>query len=1028
MGISNKKHVRKPAAGFALPAVLVVVAAMLILAVGSLLVVGIERKTSRSFADYQRAELAARSGLEEVRALFKLEAANDDFLVIQSKPAEPLVEGREPAPYLFVARGKNAGGELSFRYVPLFSRVRGADQIAETGILSTPDFESLVPASSDSPGGSEGDHADFITLPYQDKIRVAWLPVKDPDGRTVARHAFWVEDLQGRLDPGFAGNTDGDAQTHAREAYPFPAPGVDDPATGATGQAALNQVALYAVDPSATEAVQAALGKTLIENRKLLLSPDSTLAAAGVVPPLTRLKEEAANGEGKTGWLADLKARAAEEALVAGIRIYQEQPVIPYALGIDPSMSGKRKLNLNALLGKNRDAAVTEFSEHVARALPDFSDKRKGGLPAGQDYVRTLAANAFDYADEDGDGSVSGSYRGLDSYPLISEIYLQVNFLGQEISNGRRILKWRLRLMAELWNMSNKTTEGGRARLSFEVDLHPATGIGAGAATPSFDDEEILNDASQSSHALTFSEGRFWTPEVDVALGPDQYKFIDFATVDYSIDVGPASAAIGKTIELTENEGARGISLKWNSVVVDRTEKVKRITGGSSGAAQWTFNLDKPKTVSKAAIPGHSYKSVGSFASNMGDPRSAYYLRNMPVDENASPENLSPNRRNQRMNSIYNDKNDSPARPKFYGRVLPSEWPDGGHDSEVGDDWGTGSNDKTLPTDPKFDYTSSATEARNMAPQRISNRGRFFSATELGNVFDPIMWRHTYEDPVATAEIQKGLMPAGKFFFPDVIALSTASPDIGGGNSLRIGRPEHPKFDIPGLRAAHLPDLFHAGDSTSANRSDREGNVVTIVGKVNLNTANRDALRALAAGFLKQDPEIANVDSRVHRSFPHCSPATSSLLDVLGSPTHSVAADRVADAIIASRPISSAAELSAASLAPRPAVAGNLTDVSAVFGNRLMYPQGDNLQWSDAAAEEVFARVYESSTVRSRNFRVWVVGQAVAPMAANSKASPAVLAEVRKVFTVFADPGARKPDGGIDPEKFSTRVIYENDF
>ncbi|HEX7260726.1 MAG TPA: hypothetical protein VF258_02840, partial [Luteolibacter sp.] len=59
---------------------------------------------------------------------------------------------------------------------------------------------------------------------------------------------------------------------------------------------------------------------------------------------------------------------------------------------------------------------------------------------------------------------------------------------------------------------------------------------------------------------------------------------------------------------------------------------------------------------------------------------------------------------------------------------------------------------------------------------------------------------------------------------------------------------------------------------------------------------------------------------------------------------------------------------------------------------------------------------------------VWVVGQAVAPMAANSKAAPTVLAEVRKAFTVFADPGERKLDSGIDASKFSTRVIYENDF
>jgi hypothetical protein len=86
-----------------------------------------------------------------------------------------------------------------------------------------------------------------------------------------------------------------------------------------------------------------------------------------------------------------------------------------------------------------------------------------------------------------------------------------------------------------------------------------------------------------------------------------------------------------------------------------------------------------------------------------------------------------------------------------------------------------------------------------------------------------------------------------------------------------------------------------------------------------------------------------------------------------------------------------------------------------------------SLQWSDAAAEEAFARVYNSSTVRSRNFRIWVVGQAVAPTAPTNL-SPEVLSEVRKAFTVFADPGERNSNGSIDSSKFKTSIIHENDF
>ncbi|MEI7928830.1 MAG: hypothetical protein WCH40_09790, partial [Verrucomicrobiales bacterium] len=87
----------------------------------------------------------------------------------------------------------------------------------------------------------------------------------------------------------------------------------------------------------------------------------------------------------------------------------------------------------------------------------------------------------------------------------------------------------------------------------------------------------------------------------------------------------------------------------------------------------------------------------------------------------------------------------------------------------------------------------------------------------------------------------------------------------------------------------------------------------------------------------------------------------------------------------------------------------------------------NKIQWSDAAAEEVFDRLFEASTVRSRNFRVWVIGQALAPTS-TSNTSPEVLAEVRKNFTLFANPGERLSNGTIDPAKFKISILHENDF
>jgi len=347
--------------------------------------------------------------------------------------------------------------------------------------------------------------------------------------------------------------------------------------------------------------------------------------------------------------------------------------------------------------------------------------------------------------------------------------------------------------------------------------------------------------------------------------------------------------------------------------------------------------------------------------------------------------------------------------------------------------------DTIPPTASQFRNFVPAPRAEN-APQRISNRGRFFSATELGRTYDPVMWLPTYSDLPGepgsgsrdTVILQgiritdtKPRMPETRNQWPTVAVGNAIATEHGGGNSLRIGRPEHPKFDFPGMRAAHLLDLFHAGQSRSEDAAKREGATVSINGHVNLNTASKDAIRTLAAGILKQDPELRRVTNWTHQisnTNPAFAPATAKI--DLGTPTREKAADSIAEAILRSRPFASAAELAAV----------RDEDNLPVFGNPEVYRNNPgvtydvrSIQWTDAAAEEAFTRVYDASTLRSRNFRVWVVGQAVAPTISTT-ASPEILSEVRKVFSVFSDPGERNPDGTINPANFKIRLTHENDF
>ena len=970
--------------GFILPAMLVIASALLILALGILLLAGIERSTARAYANLQRADLAARAGIENVKSILTRDASNDTYTILQGTLIEPLKPGCQPAPFLFLVRAKKAtANDFTFHYMPLFSTNSAP---SDTNRLVAPEIEPLVNAGPNN-------HTDIATLPYLAAARCIWIPIHNANQQVVARYAFWVEDLQGKIDPQSAGNVDGPNDSHASSRWPFPAPGLNPSPT----KPALDGIALHAIDPATTPEHPSDLGKTLVKNRTALVSPESSLAAAAIQPPLTR---------SSTAHLTDPKARAVEENLTTTVQAYFEQPRVPYLAGINPAVAGEPKLNLNAILAMGPNG-VDPMAAFITTALPDFS-ARKGGFPA--DYVKTLAANAIDYADEDSQSTlVVGSHRGLDGFPLISEVVLQIHYLGDRIVNERRILDWQFKLFVELWNMNTQDVSG-TTQLSYEVAL-PMEGIGAGTGSQRFDDPELLNDPAKATHQLTSRNGKFWSPDIQVALRANEYKFYEVASVSYTLDVGPSGIGVASSFSLTEPAGAAGISLLWNGQEVDRADAIIRQKKGLE------FDLYKARYTSKATVAALCLGPYGSEIDNPGDPRISYYLRSSPLGENANPENSSPNRRNIRRGSIYDA--DSPRKPKTYGRVLPSEWPDGGHDSDVGN-WPISENDKLVPTDPAYDWSQHPVAAQ--APQRLSNAGRFYSATELGRTYDPLLWQPTYDTAQDTASIRNGLMPASKFNWPDVLPGSPGSPNHGGGNSLRIGRPEHPAFDRPGQRAIHLLDLFHAGQSRSGDAALRQGPLVKIHGHVNVNTATRDALRALAAGALGQDPCLATVPASLeHQGAPlMAAPPTATTLYAPSTGTQ-CEADRVADAILRARPFASPSQLALARDA----------DGKYVFGNPERYrpgihiPNDTRVQWSDAAAEEVFARVYEASTVRSRNFRVWVIGQAIAPA---TGATPEVLAEVRKVFTLFADPGQRTGEGTIDPQHFKPTIIHENDF
>jgi type II secretory pathway pseudopilin PulG len=1032
--------------GFTLPAILVVVGALLILAVGVLLITGIERNTSRAFSDRERANLAARAGLEDIKGIFAKESSNDDFLVIQGQEIKASGAAKVPSPYLYIARGSGGGNQLSYRYIPLFSNATLPPSSNAGSTIKAPDAKGLV-----------GTLTKEITIfPWYDPAKVSWIEIPNEKGKIVSRYAYWVEDLQSRVDAGTAGNTKDTDGKHKRYGWKkgdtsstarFPAPGLnaEESKLGPDGrdtEPPLDQVALYALDPVSGAIDETTLDKTIIDGRKALISPDSVLAVAGVIPPLTR---------GADGNLADATANSLEKNLTSSVQPYDEQPLVPFAFGMDASVTGKPKLNLNALLAKAPEAAVDEMAAWMKKGLPSFED-RKGGFP--EDYLKTLAASAIGYA-SDGNKPVvkMGTYRGLGASPMISEIVMNIHYLGFITQNKNKFMQYQFVLFGELFNHTNLPI-AGNAALSYEVGL-PLPNIGAAPVGTRFDDPDVVSTSVRAPVEISLQNDRFWSTKRNVSLQPGEYKFVRFATVNYQINIG--SGSVGANFTLTEPLGAAGLSMKWNDIEVERIPSVVRAPFGL------TFNASFKKYFGKASIPGHSYGPWGEHINNMGDPRIAHFIRfkggtpsslnGVPLGENSFPGNISPNRRNIRQ-QIYSTGGD-PNKLTSYGRVIPSEWPDGGHDAAVST-WSSGwsparqgNADPSIPpltdgTGPGFDPTTILGGPLPQAGESItylSDRKRYYSATELGRIYDPIMFLPTFDPSsglsserlraVGEPSDKAGFLPAAGASWPLVQITSQPSPYFGGGNTLRIGRPEHPRFnqptghypaDMPPMHAARLLDLFHAGKSRASDseKSLREGPVARIEGHVNINTASRDSLRAMAAGILQMDPKLSKRTSDVFdsRMAPSVEPLTT-----VSALTASKEADTVVDAIILGRPYTSPSEL---------ACAMN-SDGKQVFGNEFLYPYTPSgqsftsqLQWADAAAEEIFGRVYEASTVRSRNFRVWVIGQAVSPTTVGNQ-NPEVLSETRKAFTIFADPGERQ-NGVIDPSKTRVTILHENDF
>ena len=584
---------------------------------------------------------------------------------------------------------------------------------------------------------------------------------------------------------------------------------------------------------------------------------------------------------------------------------------IPEGLGYPNS--GSKAVNLNSNLTA---AGLTTLANHINTSLPNFKN-RAGGFPS-DDYALTLAANIIDYADTDSAPTTTGApsggpaIRGYDSYPLPTTYYDRFAYTAKN-NNSFTI---RVTPYVQVWNPSSTRTG--------DITLTLTNGI-----------QETFKGFTGD---LKF-DNQPYRNQVSVNLGANEVMVLEFPAVDYNFDYGATSPDELIVFEGMGSVKLSSMSLSIGGVVIATTRsnmerKQRNINYPANGN-----NFDMA-----GALPSLRYDSLDPYP--LGDPRMILYQ----VGQATSASDYDVRGCWWGMAEARDITNSS-------GKCLadPRNWPDGGHSS------GTSVRTTSLGQTPLNVGSSSLTKS-DEAPARISNRGiwstngaqtngAYSNICVLGRIFDPIQWKWPEQGSTNTGTgLARISIPAD----------AEANSMYGGGNTLRIGKFEHPKFAFssvggelaPNMQqsAAALLDIFCVQDKFI------EGD------KININTAPPAVLRALAAGVV-----VGTSNS-----------PTAPTITRTNSTAFVEAFVRGVTNFRARHPFYSPSQL--AFIGYDTAWPTNWP-TNAVFGNTngvIGTLQGIT-QANDEVMEEWFSKIYNLTKVGTQNYRVYVVAQMLTP-------------------------------------------------
>lgn len=625
--------------GLALPMTIIAVAGLTLLLVGLLTVLTLERKTARSYSNAARADLAVESGLAVALGTIAEIAKRDDSIVFRVEdPTQPQVA--EPSrPLGFREQFFTYGAVYdngNWRGLPLFSGSPEID-LGDSQI----DAETLNPIIETYT--IDIQQLGRLTEHDQNIPRAQWVdvPATDPKGYDM-RYAFWIEDLSGRID--------------ARAAGSLP-----------RGEGASSAEIDYAT-------ILQPIAEVPIVPVSLTAARDKLRSSASIRPLFSSNTDEGKRLEPYIYFFPEPTGPTPAK-------------VVPQGFGY--ADAGQPAPDLNELID---DKDIDGISSHIARNLPNFQS-RKGGFPASEDYLKTLAASFIDYADEDNNATIGPGYRGVDSYPFVNELFDRYEWVGGTANT----VKIEVETYVELWNPSNQSTTG---TVFFKNENKHEIRVPPGAAQ---------NFASKPPKTFV---------KPGISIPPNGFFVISLGTTEFDFPTSPTFPP--SELIFTETLDSN-FDLKWNGRPIDRARGGLQRTPGNLRSG-----------FSKRKWKGNSSPALDYSIGQTGDPRASYYIDTW-VYANSYDDNSNWGGRCLKKDIGNSD----------YNEVRLAEWLDSGTDSTPGVPSGT---DARVPTATNIVLKSTGAAIANKtypenepekAPAFISNSGRYDSVAELGNIFDP---------------------------------------------------------------------------------------------------------------------------------------------------------------------------------------------------------------------------------------------------------------------------------------------------